>query len=106
MTKLKKNNEQYWTDFEIRLELTRNLNDVSHQLLEKLKQISLDMRLQNESLSSSLEMIYKLLENADDKSIHLFTENVERVTFDTRTSPICSEPLIIFLKRIQRKKAV
>jgi hypothetical protein len=98
--------EQYWTDFEVRLELLRDLENTSLLFQEKLRQILLDMRLQHETLESLLKMIFRVLENTDSKSMQLFISNVERVTFDTHLSPINSKPLVSFLKRLQRKKAV
>ncbi|WPP51279.1 hypothetical protein [Catalinimonas niigatensis] len=97
---------QYWTDVEIRLELMRYLDHASLHFQEKLKQILLDMRLQHESLDSLLKIVFSLLENTDSRSIQIFICNVERVAFDTNLSPKSSEPLISFLNRLQRKKAV
>lgn len=96
----------FWTTVEIRLELMKHLDQATPHFQERLKQILLDMRLQHESLDSLLKMIFNLLEHSDAQSLDLFVTNVERVAFDPRLSPTDSDPLISFLKRIQRKKAV
>lgn len=103
---LKTNNQSYWTNFEIRLELLRQLEGTSLVFQEKLKQIFLDMRLQHESLDSLLKMASRVVENTDALSRQRFIDNVERVTFDPQLSPESSSPLIDFLRRLQRKKAV
>ncbi|MEK6481569.1 hypothetical protein WJR50_28760 [Catalinimonas sp. 4WD22] len=100
------NNQSYWTNFEIKLELLRQLDGTSLVFQEKLKQIFLDMRLQNEALESLLKMASRIVESTDAKSRQVFIDNVERVTFDPQLSPISSPPLIDFLRELQRKKAV
>lgn len=96
--------QAYWTNFEVKLELLRHIENTSLVFQEKTKQIIFDMRLQYETLESLLKIIFHIVKNADIKSRQIFINNVERVTFDPRLSSQMSSHLIEFLRKAQRIK--
>jgi hypothetical protein len=91
----------YWTDVELKLELSKNGDSNKDGFLRRLDQLLFDMRLKNESVLSLLKMIEMAAPSRETKGKSRFVENLERITFDTRLDPEYSDEFIRVLKKLQ-----
>lgn len=91
----------YWTDAELKLELSKNGNANKDGFLRRLDQLLFDMRLQNESVSSLLKMIEMAAPSRETNGKSRFVKNLERITFDTRLNPEHSDEFIRVLRKLR-----
>ncbi|MGB3617908.1 MAG: hypothetical protein WBA12_07295 [Catalinimonas sp.] len=86
----------FWTESELRGELSRNQTTAADRLLRNVDMILFDTRLQHESFASLLHLIGGLAWQKQPRECSRLRANLERILVDTRLAPAHS-PLVVRL---------
>lgn len=87
-----------YSTWEISLVLVKGQRDPSDPFSQRVCQILLDMRLQQEGLDSLLRLISKSFKKYPSAGQRQFFVNLERIAFDATLPTHYTDPMIEFLK--------
>ncbi|MGB3848853.1 MAG: hypothetical protein WA958_02710 [Tunicatimonas sp.] len=90
-----------YSTWEISLVLVKGQRDPNDPFSQRVCQILLDMRLQQESLESLLRLVSKSFKKYPSAGQRQFFTNLERVAFDATLPTHYTNPMVEFLKEHQ-----
>lgn len=95
----------YWTEQQLKHELTKNGHSYHDRFLQRVNQIAHDMRLHNETFESILKIINKCAPADQTPGKEAFIRNLERITFSPQCPPQYSSSLIHLIKSLRQPQS-
>ena len=90
-----------YSTWEISLVLVKGQRDPSDPFSQRVCQILLDMRLQQEGIDSLLRLISKSFKKYPSAGQRQFFANLERIAFDASLPTEYTDPMVAFLQEHQ-----